>query len=228
MDSSQRWDVQSGGSHRHENQLFVTIWDGGNLFFFFLTYPNPSSEQPLKMYLIKLCPKAEQISPPTLFSGPLNAILPLYSTSIWGFLKRFPSLFYVLLQNPGTWEESSCLWGSAEHGFTKAWETQPRNPGQVTVLPLLCTKAKGSEAPRSREGFPPTRLPSDWAREKARGKAQSHWGWRKAGARALGSAARWLLLILTHVAHAGTDTWIATPRTFPPPWISGPYWEKEV
>ena len=48
MGSIQRWDVWSYYDHTSMNQLFVTIRDCGNL-----KSPNPSSQEPWKMYLIK-------------------------------------------------------------------------------------------------------------------------------------------------------------------------------
>lgn len=80
------------------------------------------------MYLIQSCSAAEQISPPTLVSGTLNAILPS-NTSIWDF----PDFCAFTAQLMGTWGKPSFRWTPVEPGFTTTRGGLQRNPAQVTM-----------------------------------------------------------------------------------------------
>lgn len=123
------------------NQLFMTIWDGGNLLLF-LKFPNPSSQEPWEMYLIRLYSNAEQISPPTPSLAHIMQFHPLRPASE-GFKRNFPFMCFTAepkdlgriqlpVENCGAWIYHWVLKDSLK-------ETQDK----VTVLTLSCTKAEG-------------------------------------------------------------------------------------
>lgn len=106
------------------------------------------------MYLMRLCSNAEQITPPTLFSSSLNAILPS-NTSIGGFQKKISLTSGCLTVEPKDLGRLQLLMENRGAGFTVSPERLSEgNTGQITVLTLKCAKMEGNGAPgRSGEGF---------------------------------------------------------------------------